>query len=265
MRIFISCHLRRIKIIRLFFFVIAKLKAMHHLPQYIPLVFILTIILALYFFYRSIAGLIPVMRIIFVWLLFQGILALGGFYLVDQPTVPRFLFLILPPVAGIVLFFSLQKIRLYIGHVDLKWLTLIHTLRVPVEMVLFWLYIHKTLPQIMTFEGRNPDILVGLTAPFIYYFGFIKNRLPLRTILIWNLVSLGLLLNIAVIAILSMPLSIQQFGFDRPDIALFYFPFVWLPGFMVPLVIFAHLVSIRGILIGKTVSPAFNSSTPIKK
>jgi len=238
---------------------------MHHLPLYIPIVFIFTIILALYLFYKSIVRYRPFIGILIAWLLFQSILAIGGFYLETQPLVPRFLFLILPPMVGLVLYFSLPKTRLFAGHLELKWLTLLHTLRIPVEMVLFWLYIQKTLPQIMTFEGRNPDILVGLTAPFIYYFGFIKNRLPLRTILIWNLISLGLLLNIVVIAILSMPLSIQQFGFDQPDIALFYFPFALLPGFMVPLVMFAHLFSIRQLLVRKTESPSANSSTSIIK
>jgi hypothetical protein len=238
---------------------------MYHLPLYIPIVFIVTIMLALYIFYRSVGGYFPVIGVIMVWLLLQGILALGGFYIGAQPGIPRFLFLILPPVAVIVLFFSMRKTRFYTGHMELKWLTLLYILRIPVEIVLFWLYIQKALPEIMTFEGRNPDILVGLTAPLIYYFGFVKNRLPVNAVLIWNLVSLGVLLNIVLIAILSMPLPIQQFGFDQPDIALFYFPFVWLPGFMVPLVMFAHLVSIRQLLIRKTVSPAFSTSTPIKK
>jgi hypothetical protein len=238
---------------------------MYHLPLYIPSVFIVTIMLALYIFYRSVGGYFPVIGVIMVWLLLQGILALCGFYIGVQPGIPRFLFLILPPVAVIVLFFAIQKTRLNAGRLNLQWLTLLYILRIPVEMVLFWLHVQKLLPRIMTFEGRNPDILVGLTAPIIYYFGFVKNRLPVKAVLIWNLISLGLLLNIVVIAILSMPLPIQQFGFDQPDIALFYFPFVWLPGFMVPLVMFAHLVSIRQLLIRKTASPAFNSQTLQKK
>lgn len=106
----------------------------------------------------------------------------------------------------------------------------------------------------MTFEGRNLDILAGISAPFIYYFGFVKNQLSNKVILVWNFICIGLLLNIVVIAVLSMPFPIQQFGFSQPDIALFYFPFVWLPGCLVPMVIFAHVFSIRQLLKGRTVA-----------
>ena len=40
----------------------------------------------------------------------------------------------------------------------------------------------------------------------------------------------------------------QQFGFDQPNIAMLYSPFVWLPCFIVPTVLFSHLVCIRKYL-----------------
>ncbi len=141
---------------------------------------------------------------------------------------------------------------MYTDPLDLKWLTLLHVLRIPVEIVLYLLFVHKAIPRVMTLGGRNLDILAGLTAPFIYYFGFVKYRLPVKFILAWNLISLVLLLNIVLIAVLSMPSPFQQFGYGQPNIALFYFPFVWLPGFLVPLVMFAHLVSIRQLLLRKS-------------
>jgi hypothetical protein len=52
-------------------------------------------------------------------------------------------------------------------------------------------------------------------------------------------------LNIVVNAALSAPVPFQQFAFDQPNIAVLYFPFVWLPGFIVPLVLFAHLAAIQ--------------------
>jgi len=97
----------------------------------------------------------------------------------------------------------------------------------------------------MTFEGRNFDILCGLTAPFVYYFGYVKPVLSKKILLAWNIICLLLLVNIAVIAVLSGPFSFQRLAFDQPDIALLYFPFVWLPGFIVPVVLFAHLSAIK--------------------
>ncbi len=100
----------------------------------------------------------------------------------------------------------------------------------------------------MTFEGRNFDILSGLTAPFIFYFVFIKKTFGRRILLIWNFICLGLLINIVINAILSAPFQFQKFAFDQPNIAILYFPFVWLPGFIVPLILFSHLAAIRQLL-----------------
>src|SRR5450631_2593318 len=227
---------------------------MNQLPFFIPMVFIITIGLALFIIFRALRGFSKIIYILSGWLLIQAILGLSGFYLIHGGSMPRFLLLILLPLIFMLLLISTNRGRNLSGQLDLRWLTLIHVLRIPVELVLFWLFIHQAVPRIMTFEGRNPDILTGLTAPFIYYFGFVKRQLPLNIILAWNFVSLGLLLNIVVIAILSMPFPIQQFGFGQPDIALFYFPFVWLPGCLVPLVISAHLISIRRLMNRKAMT-----------
>jgi len=56
------------------------------------------------------------------------------------------------------------------------------------------------------------------------------------------------LFNIVLTAILSAPLPIQQLAFDQPSIAVMYFPFVYLPGFIVPIVLFSHLVSLKKLM-----------------
>jgi hypothetical protein len=70
-------------------------------------------------------------------------------------------------------------------------------------------------------------------------------------LLAWNFACLLLLANIVLTAILSAPFDFQKFGFDQPNIALFYFPFIWLPCFIVPVALFAHLVSIRKLISTK--------------
>jgi hypothetical protein len=104
------------------------------------------------------------------------------------------------------------------------------------------------VPAIMTFEGRNFDILCGLTAPLIYYFGYIKKTLSKNILIAWNVLCLLLLANVVVIAILSAPFAFQKFGFEQPNIAIFYFPFIWLPGFIVPVALFTHLVALRRLI-----------------
>jgi len=99
----------------------------------------------------------------------------------------------------------------------------------------------------MTFEGRNWDILSGITAPLVWFLGYRQRTLPRWVLFTWNLVCLGLLFNIVGNAILAAPFDFQQQAFDQPNIAVLYFPYVWLPAVVVPLVLLSHLVALRGL------------------
>jgi hypothetical protein len=103
----------------------------------------------------------------------------------------------------------------------------------------------------MTFEGRNFDILSGLSAPVVYYFAFIRKQMNGKLLLIWNFICLSLLINIVFNAILSAPFTFQKFAFDQPNIAILYFPYIFLPGCIVPLVLLSHLASIRQLILGR--------------
>jgi hypothetical protein len=132
----------------------------------------------------------------------------------------------------------------------------LHIVRIPVELVLFWLFTNKTIPELMTFEGRNFDILSGLSAPIIYYYAFVKKKINRNIMLLWNFVCLGLLINIVIHAILSAPFPFQQLAFSQPNRAVLYFPFIWLPGCIVPLVLLSHLAAIRQLIMNrKTTNP----------
>lgn len=221
---------------------------MENLPLYISIIFILTTFLTLGFFYKASAAPIISLTILLSWLAIQSIIGLSGFYLRTDTNPPRFLLLAGPPLLVIITLFATSKGRHYIDSLSAKTLTLLHVVRVPVELVLFWLAVNRVVPGLMTFEGRNFDILSGLSAPLIYYFGFVKKQLNDTLLLLWNFICLGLLLNIVINAILSAPFPFQKFAFDQPNVAVLYFPFVWLPSCIVPLVLFSHLVSIRYLL-----------------
>jgi hypothetical protein len=185
-----------------------------------------------------------------VWLAIQTILTLTNIYNTDTNSFPPKIMLcgILPTIFTILFLFATQKGRQFIDSLPLKNLTYLNVVRIPVEIVLFWLFLNKAIPELMTFEGRNFDIIAGITAPFIAYFGLTKNKLNRTVILIWNFICLGLLLNIVVNALFSAPSPIQKFAFEQPNIAILNFPFSWLPTFIVPIVLFGHLTSIRQLL-----------------
>ncbi|MFD2555125.1 hypothetical protein [Sphingobacterium tabacisoli] len=127
-------------------------------------------------------------------------------------------------------------------------ITYLNIVRIPVELVLFWLFLNGAIPELMTFEGRNFDIIAGITAPIVAYFGLVKGKVNRKIILGWNFVCLGLLMNIVIHAFLSAPSPVQKIAFEQPNIAILNFPFSWLPTFIVPVVLFGHLVSIRQLL-----------------
>ncbi|HEX9503150.1 MAG TPA: hypothetical protein VF974_02405 [Patescibacteria group bacterium] len=222
---------------------------MNRLPVYIEILFIFGTLLTILLLYKSTNYSRPSIIIVLSWLALQSIVSLSGFYTVTNVRPPRFALLLLPPIAFIAsMFFTKNGKRLIDGY-DVKTLTLLHIVRIPIEFTLYWLFLQNVIPKIMTFEGRNFDILCGLTAPFVYYFGYVKNMLSRNVLIAWNVVCLLLLVNIVITAVLSAPLPFQQFAFDQPNIAMLYFPYTLLPCCLVPIVLLAHLVAIRRLLI----------------
>lgn len=222
-----------------------------NVPGYISTTFIITAFVTVGFFLfairQSVFETFPAKVFSFLlafWLLFQAVLGLGGFYLKTDSVPPRLLLFGIFPFLLIIILFFLFARKTFIEKLPLKVLTLLHVIRIPVEIVLFWLFEQKLIPQLMTFEGRNFDILSGITAPIIYFLAFRGGKINRTLLIVWNIFSLGLLFNIVINAILSFPFPLQQFAFDQPNIAIIYFPYVWLPTIIVPIVLFSHLISL---------------------
>jgi hypothetical protein len=224
---------------------------MENLPFYVYLVFGLTVLLALFMFYKATNYSKTFLIIIFFWMAAQTVISLSGFYKVTSTVPPRAALLLVPPLVMTIILFSTKRGQVFIDSLDIKMLTLFHIIRLPVELTLFWLFIHKGVPELMTFEGRNFDIFSGISAPVLYYLVFVKINLSKSILLIWNFICLALLFNIAVNALLSVPGAFQQFAFEQPNVAIITFPFIFLPSVLVPLVLFSHLAVIRRILLKK--------------
>jgi len=218
---------------------------MHDLPAYVDITFGLTTFLAAFFLYKASHERLDATLLVLAWLLTHGIVSINGFYANTSAFPPRMFWLMVPIALIMIALFATSSGRRFVDGLDLKWLTLLHIVRIPVEIVLYWLFLYKAVPELMTFVGRNFDILAGLTAPFLYYYCFVKSSWSRQVLLVWNLVCLGLVVNIVVHAFLSAPTPFQSLSFDQPNIAVLHFPYVWLAGFVAPLAIFSHLVAIR--------------------
>lgn len=117
--------------------------------------------------------------------------------------------------------------------------------RVPVEIILFLWFRYQVVPVQMTFEGWNFDVFSGLSACVITWLAA-HGRLPRWGLLLWNVIGLGLLINIVTIAVLSMPTPLRMF-FTEPanTIVPTQAPYIWLPVFLVQAALFGHLLVFR--------------------
>jgi len=221
---------------------------MENLPGYVAVTFGIVLILAIGIFARATHYSKPFLALLLILIVVQSALGLSGFYSDVNTMTTRFPLLVAPMFIICASLFFHPKGRIFIESIDIKVLVLLHTVRIVVEFVLFWLYTHKGIPQAMTFEGRNFDILSGLSAPLIYYFGFIRKQLSKPVLITWNVICVLLLLSVVSSAILSLPARFEKFGFEQPNTAVAYFPFLLLPAILVPLVLFAHAATVRQLI-----------------
>ncbi len=214
-----------------------------NLPNWIDLTFIVTCILTISLFHFSNGKPKQLTFLIIVWSIIQSLLAYIGFYQITTSSPPRFGLVIIPTLLLIIYGLLPKQQKWFFEKRDMTISTFLHSVRLPVEIVLFGLFTHQMIPELMTFEGRNYDILVGITAPFIALL-FIKQLIGKKMLMAWNVGGLILVLFIFFNGILSSELPFQQFGFEQPNRGINYFPFVLLPATIVPIVIWTHLSDI---------------------
>jgi hypothetical protein len=133
--------------------------------------------------------------------------------------------------------------RLALG-LGVAWLVGFQAFRIPVEIVLAMLSHAGAVPVQMTVEGLNFDMLSGVSALLVAWLAA-RGRLPAWGLLLWNLLGLGLLLNIVVISALSMPLPFRAFLNAPANTIVAEAPFVWLPTFLVQAALLGHLLVFR--------------------
>jgi len=64
-------------------------------------------------------------------------------------------------------------------------------MRLPVELVLYQLFLQRIIPGIMTFRGWNFDILTGISAIPLTIYRVISPKGPGRTLLLlWNVTGI---------------------------------------------------------------------------
>ena len=184
-----------------------------------------------------------------LWLTVHGALAHGGFYGVTDTLPPRLALVMMPMlVLALAIGFSPLGESLQ-ADLNLEQLHYFHGIRILVEVVfLHGLFTAGLVAEVVTYTGQNIDLLAGITGPLIGLLVFRQGWFSPTYAIVWNfvgIISLGWTISRAV---LSAPSPYQQYGFEQPTLAIFYFPFIWLPALVAPLMVWAHCLALGRLL-----------------
>jgi hypothetical protein len=179
------------------------------------------------------------------WLGLTAALADRGFFEDFYSLPPHMLLAIGPPLLVLLALTFAGRLDALLAALPRSWPVGAQAFRIVVEIVLWRLAVAGTAPEIMTFTGRNVDILVGLSAPVVAYFCFVRRAWPERVAVWWNVAGIVILLNVVVHAQLSAPTRFRLFETEPPTTFIGDLPYIWLPAFLVPLAWLLHAVSLR--------------------
>jgi len=224
-------------------------------------IFCLITLLVVFTFHQAVKGSRFFACLVSIWIAVQCGVALAGYFKITDTIFPRLSIVVVPPAALMAWLFLTRPGKALMDGMNLDLLTMLHVVRTPMGLVLYCSFIDKMLPYEMTFAGGNFDILSGLTAPCIYYLGIMRKGVQWQLLVMWNFICLGLLLNELFRAVLSAPFFFQTIGIDQPNVLVLQFPFVLLPGVVVPIILCAHLVAIRNLVKAHWQEPKFVSSS----
>lgn len=178
------------------------------------------------------------------WLLYLSILSLTGI-LKDLNLPPKFpLLIFLPLLIGFVVFYRRSKNSRVIKAIPKVWPVYFQSFRIVVELMLLYTFYAGIIPQSATFEGLNFDVLMGVSAPLVAYFlvGQSKSK---KLQVVWNVLGILMVMFVGFIIATSM-YKPDVWGSEVPlmSMAFIEMPYLLLAGFLAPLAIFMHLVSL---------------------
>ncbi len=182
----------------------------------------------------------------FLWLTVTGVLGYTAKLRDFSQRPPRLLLVVGMAFVGIYFASYFPAVSKLMEKPGLAWLIGLQVFRVAVEIFLDLGYRAGFVPVQMTVEGRNFDVLTGLTAlPMAWLVA--KNKAPKWLIYAWNVMGLALLLNVMTVAVLLMPTPLRHFHNEPANTFVAYFPYVWLPTYLVQVAWMSHLLIFRAV------------------
>ena len=188
---------------------------------------------------------------ILTWMALLTVLSYKGFFADFSKLPPRPVLAVLIPLPFVLIFSFSKTGTELLQLIPAQWLVLMQPFRIFVEVLIWFAFLANKLPVQMSFEGKNFDVLTGILALPIGYLLIKRKTYSPKIIIVFNVVGLLLLLNILIIAVLSMPTSFHYFINEPSAVLIAQFPFILLPGVLVPIAYSFHIFSLRQLFINK--------------
>jgi len=185
---------------------------------------------------------------IIIWVSLLTVLSCKGFFAAFSKLPPRPALAIMFPLPFVLLVAFSRKGMQLLQSVPPHWLVYMQSFRIMVELFLLFAFMAGKLPVQMTFEGRNFDIVTGILALPVGYLLVRKKSYATKLAAAYNVIGILLLLNVLVIAVLSMPTPLRYFMNEPSATLVAQFPFILLPGVLVPVAYALHIFSLRQLL-----------------
>lgn len=190
------------------------------------------------------------------WAALLLLISYNGFFADFKNFPPRPVLALLIPIPFVFIIAFSKTGTEILRAIPPHWLVFMQSFRIAVELLLLIAFINGLLPVQMTFEGRNFDIVSGILGLPVGYLLAKGKALAPKLAIAYNIFSLLLLINILVIAVLSMPTPFRYFMNEPANTLVAEFPFILLPGVLVPIAYSMSIFSLRQLLVlGKSRQP----------
>ncbi len=179
--------------------------------------------------------------IILLWWIYLYCLSKTGI-IADYSLPPKFLlFILIPLISSYIYFFRRHKNNPIYQRLPLRWTTGMQSFRIPVEILLHYTFLAGVIPASATYHGLNYDILMGITGA-LFFLGAVQNKRLLKA---WNIIGIFMIVIVAAV-ITTSSYAPHLWGATEPLVSLEFFrlPYLFLAGFLAPLAIFLHVVSL---------------------
>jgi hypothetical protein len=160
------------------------------------------------------------------------------------PPLPMLLAL---PAVGLVMFCTRSRFgERLAGAIPAYVLMGLQAFRIVVELTLHELSAIGLVPRMLTYEGANFDVVIGLSAPLAAWLLATKRLAP-RGAIAWNLIGIVMVANVVVRSILTTPGPTHLIDTEIANQAVTLFPYTFIPGLLAPLAVVLHVLAIRGL------------------